>query len=215
MTCSARSFSSASRSARRRPSSAASTPRGRVPASGRVSTLSPSTRTSGSGERADERHVGRADVEHVRARVDGAEHAVEVEAVALVRGGEALREHDLEDVARGDVLLRAARTIAMNSSRLVCSLQRHLGRHAHRRRGAARPGPAREPRERGVDARDAPSSYASSGSPPGRTGAMTCMTRRAWSNATTIVGEHEHRVRARPSSSTSWRGTFSKPDATS
>ena len=50
ITCSARSFSSASRSAAISRSSSASPPRGRVPAIGRVETLRPVTVTSGSGE---------------------------------------------------------------------------------------------------------------------------------------------------------------------
>ena len=50
MTCSARSFSSASSSAAMRSSSSRSPPRGRVPAIGRVETWSPETVSSGSGE---------------------------------------------------------------------------------------------------------------------------------------------------------------------
>ena len=50
ITCSARSFSSASRPSAISASSAASAPRGRVPAIGRVETWRPVTVSSGSGE---------------------------------------------------------------------------------------------------------------------------------------------------------------------
>ena len=59
------------------------------------------------GARADERHVAGADVEHVRGGIHGPKDAVEVQPVSLVRRRVALREHDLEDVARHDVLLGA------------------------------------------------------------------------------------------------------------
>ena len=81
------------------------------------------------GARADERHVARAQVEHVRARVHGAKHAVEVETVAVVRCREALREHDLEDVAGRDVLLGA---LDLRQEVLAgrVGLERHLAGHA-------------------------------------------------------------------------------------
>ena len=47
-----------------------------------------------------------ADEVHVRARVHLPEHPVDVERVGLQVEVETLREHDLEDVARKDVLLR-------------------------------------------------------------------------------------------------------------
>ena len=50
ITCSARSFSSASRPSAITASSAASPPRGRVPATGRVEAWRPATVSSGSGE---------------------------------------------------------------------------------------------------------------------------------------------------------------------
>ena len=50
MTCSARSFSSASSSSAMRASSSSVAPRGRVPATGRVATWRPCTVSTGSGE---------------------------------------------------------------------------------------------------------------------------------------------------------------------
>ena len=107
------------------------TPRGRVPGERAREHLVALHAHERLGARADERHVAGADVEHVRARVHGAQHAVEVQPVALVRRREALREHDLEDVARRDVLLGALAPAAMNSLARRVRLQRH--RHAQRR----------------------------------------------------------------------------------
>ncbi len=58
------------------------------------------------GRRADERHLRVAHEVHVRRRVHLAQHAVDVERIDRVVEIEALREHDLEDVAREDVLAR-------------------------------------------------------------------------------------------------------------
>ena len=111
MTCSARSFGSARSSASRRASSSGVAPRGRVPAMGRTVTRapgSPSTRTSTSGEAPVTCAVAEVELEHVRRRVDHAQRAVDVERIgAGARRLEALREHDLEDVAGEDVLLGA------------------------------------------------------------------------------------------------------------
>ena len=57
------------------------------------------------GRRADDRHLGVAHEVHVRARVHLPQHAVHVEGLGLEVEVEALREHDLEDVAGEDVLL--------------------------------------------------------------------------------------------------------------
>ena len=56
------------------------------------------------GRRADEGHLGRAHEVHVRARVDLAQHPVDVERVGVEVEVEALGQHDLEDVAGEDVL---------------------------------------------------------------------------------------------------------------
>ena len=91
------------------------------------------------GARAHERHVARADVEHVRRRVHRAQHAVEVEPVALVGCRVALREHDLEDVAGRDVLLGGLDLVDELLARGV-RLHRHRSRHAvGTELGAARP----------------------------------------------------------------------------
>ena len=58
------------------------------------------------GRGADQRRLGMAHEVHVRRRVHLAQHAVDVERVDGVHDVVALREHDLEDVAREDVLAR-------------------------------------------------------------------------------------------------------------
>ena len=92
-------------SASSRRSSSSVEPRRRVPAIGREITRPSSSWTIGSGDGADDRHASLAEEEHVRARVHLAEHAVHVERVAAEVEIEALRQHDLEGVARADVLL--------------------------------------------------------------------------------------------------------------
>ena len=57
------------------------------------------------GRRADDRDLGVAQEVHVRAGVHLAQHAVHVERVGVEVEVEALRQHDLEDVAGQDVLL--------------------------------------------------------------------------------------------------------------
>ena len=104
ITCSARSFSSASSSSAIALSSSTVAPRGRVPAIGRVDTLRPETVSSGSGRGAHELEVLEVEEVHVGRRVDRAQAAVDRER--LGRGGRrpALRRHDLEGVAGVDVL---------------------------------------------------------------------------------------------------------------
>ena len=111
MRCSARSFSSASSSASSAVSSSGVVPRRRVPASGRIVTLSPSARARGArGSRAsaDELEVVHVEVVHVRRRVQRAQRAVQRQR----RLGEALAhplaELHLHHVAGGDVLLGCA-----------------------------------------------------------------------------------------------------------
>ena len=58
------------------------------------------------GRRADDGQLVAAHEVHVRARVDLAQHSVDVERIGVELELEALREHDLEDVAGEDVLLR-------------------------------------------------------------------------------------------------------------
>ncbi len=109
ITCSERSFGSASSSLRdgARPPRR-SRPRGRVPAIGRTCTTPSSTRTSVSGLAPAIVDLGEAEEVHVRRRVEHAHRAVDIERIGRARGRtEALRENDLEDVARADVLLGA------------------------------------------------------------------------------------------------------------
>ena len=56
--------------------------------------------------RADEREVAEVEMEQERRRVEAAQRAVERERRQRERRREALRQHDLEDVAGADVLLR-------------------------------------------------------------------------------------------------------------
>ena len=59
------------------------------------------------GRRADQRHPGALEVEHVRRGVHEPQHAVEREWVALEALLEALAEHGLEDLALGDLVPQA------------------------------------------------------------------------------------------------------------
>ena len=83
-------------------------PRGRVPAIGCVSACRPSTRTSISGDEPTIDTLAHADEVHVRRRIHVAQRAIDGERVGVDVGLEALRQHDLVDVARGDVLLGRA-----------------------------------------------------------------------------------------------------------
>ena len=107
ITCSARSFGSASSSAASASSSSGVLPRGRVPAIGRSVTLSPSRRTRISGRRADHVEILEVEVEHVRRRIERAQRAVERQRVGANGLRQALRQHHLHHVAVGDVFLGA------------------------------------------------------------------------------------------------------------
>ena len=61
------------------------------------------------GARADEREVAEIEVEEERRGIGAAQRAIERERRQRERRREALRQHDLEDVAGGDVLLRPLR----------------------------------------------------------------------------------------------------------
>ena len=60
------------------------------------------------GRRADDRPAADAEEVHVRRRVDVPQRAIDRERVGVERRLEPLRQHDLVDVAGGDVLLRRA-----------------------------------------------------------------------------------------------------------
>ena len=108
ITCSARSFSLRLSSSASRTSSSSFRPRGRVPAIGCVSTRRPSTRTSISGDDPTiERPPTRRKV-HVRRRIHVAKGAVDRERIGGERRLESLRQHDLIDVAGGNVFLGRA-----------------------------------------------------------------------------------------------------------
>ena len=105
ITCSARSFSSASSSSAIRASSAASPPRGRVPAIGRVEAWRPVTVSSGSGEAPATWKSRKSRKYMYGRRVDHPQAAVDRERVER-RGRRVQRwdGHDLERVAGVDVL---------------------------------------------------------------------------------------------------------------
>ena len=104
MTCSARSFSSASSSSAIARSSSASPPRGRVPAIGRVVARPPGDGHERLRRRADDLEVLEVEEVHVRRGVDRAQPAVDRERVDGHLRGPALGRDHLEGVARVDVL---------------------------------------------------------------------------------------------------------------
>ena len=104
MTCSARSFSSASSSSAIARSSSASPPRGRVPAIGRVVARPPRDGHERLRRRADDLEVLEVEEVHVRRGVDRAQAAVDRERVDGHLRGPALGGDHLEGVARVDVL---------------------------------------------------------------------------------------------------------------
>jgi hypothetical protein len=81
-------------------------PRQCVPAIGRT-VITPSSRRTMTSATPPPRTRRRARGGRGTARVDRAQAAVDVERLRRGRAGEALREHDLDDVARADVVARA------------------------------------------------------------------------------------------------------------
>ena len=122
---------------------------------------------------AHERDVAELQEEEVRRRVDAPQRPVELDGRRRGRAGRALRDHDLEDVALADVLLRAldaaevlvARRLALERParrRAAGQRRRRAGRARLRRRAAARrrrargrSGAGRRGRGRGSPARPA------------------------------------------------------------
>ena len=138
------------------------------------------------GRTADDGHLGVADEVHVRARVDLAQAAVHVERLGVELQVEALRQHDLEDVAGEDVLAGHGDHVG---EALLGDGARDLGqrfgvvradrRPARRARGRRRPASARPGRRRRRTARRDPSDAS------GGTNALASSTTRwrQWSNA--------------------------------
>ena len=146
MTCSARSFSSARRSSDEAPVlgvvGAAPARAGDRAASRRVLALHGDQRL---GAGAAEGEVVEGDVVHVRARVHGAQAAVDGERRHVDGRAEALAEHDLEGVAGVDVLadaLDAGLVLRRASSRRSTGRGRRAGRAPPPRAASARPLPA-------------------------------------------------------------------------
>ena len=90
------------------------------------------------GRAAHEREVAELEEEEVRRRVDAAQRPVELDRRRRRRAGRALRDHDLEDVALADVLLRA-----LDAAEVLLARRLALERTARRRaagQGRRRPG---------------------------------------------------------------------------
>ena len=74
--------------------------------------------------RADDRHAAHPDEIHVGRRIDVPQRAVDGERIGVDVGLEALRQHDLVDVAGGDVLLRRAHLLLELLARVVRAQRR-------------------------------------------------------------------------------------------
>ena len=144
MTCSARSFSSWRRSFSRSSSSSSVAPRHRVPAIGWVVAFPSRTVTRASGldptmSKGSPAAVCQPEEVHVGARVGRAQHPVDVERVGRAVGLEPLRDHDLERLARPDLLLGGLDG-GVVLGRAASAQEVRLGRPVHRDRGRGRRG---------------------------------------------------------------------------
>ena len=164
ITCSARSFGSASSSAASAVSSSGVAPRGRVPAIGCMQRPAPGHLDVRLGRGPDHGQPVEAQQVHVRRRVGGAQGAVDVERVGVGGDLEPLAGHHLEDVAGADVLLGPAHRVliahrpgcgpgnrppAGGSSSVRCARPAWPGRPSSHRAGRPRrrtPPPGRPPR---------------------------------------------------------------------
>ena len=113
-------------------------PRGRVPAIGRIGDLAVADADEDLGARADQREAGQVEMIEEGRGVDAAQRAVELERRQREGRGEALREHDLEDVAGDDVVLARARPSPRSVRGRARACRRGSGSvGADRRRAAA------------------------------------------------------------------------------
>ena len=76
--------------------------------------------------RADDREIAEVEEEQERRGIDAAQRAVEREGRQRERRLEALRQHDLENVAGRDVVLGARSTMALNSAGVVLEVGKTL-----------------------------------------------------------------------------------------
>ena len=109
MTCSAFSLGSARSSVSSARSSAASRPRRRVPAIGRICACPRPSLTSASGDEPTTHAIAELAEVHVRRRIQQPERAIRLERIEIAAAREADRQHELIDVAGRDVLLACAR----------------------------------------------------------------------------------------------------------
>ena len=87
---------------------------------------------------ADEREIPELEQEEIRRRVDAPQRAVELDGRGRRRAGRALRDHDLEDVALADVLLRtldAAEVLVARRLALERTARRRAAGQGRRRAG--------------------------------------------------------------------------------
>ena len=186
--CSARSFGSASSSASSALSSCGVAPRGRVPAMradrhGAVARLDQDFRArSGDGE------VAEVEKEQIRRRVDPAQRAVERERRQRERRLEALRQHHLEDVAGGDVLLGAQHHAPRIRPAWCWSAARRRAGPVDVRRAPCRAAGRAHRRPRRAARPRAPARPVAETPASGRTGVTTVIVSFTASNTITMVG---------------------------
>ena len=130
---------------RSRASSAASAPRGRVPAIGRVETWRPVTVSSGSGAGAGDLEVLEVQEVHVRARVDDAQAAVDRERVDVDLAPTSAATGTTWKASPAWTYSTIRATIASNCSRGHVRLERRHGARRGRVSGRGT-GPASSPR---------------------------------------------------------------------
>jgi hypothetical protein len=112
-------------------------PRSRDGAEGHDLTLNPHERF---GRRSGELKVAAVKIEEIRRWVDSPQAPVDAERIARERRGEALREHNLEDVARGNVLLALAHRVFVGGTGKVRARPSDAGRCRRPGHGARKPG---------------------------------------------------------------------------
>ena len=123
MRCSARSLGSANSSSARAGVLLGVCPRGRVPAIGWLTARPPVDRDEGLGAGPDDVEAVEAQQVHVRARVGGAQHPVDVQRRDVGGDLEALADHDLERLPGPDRLLRALHPLR-RAARCCCAAGR-------------------------------------------------------------------------------------------
>ena len=169
IVCSARSFSDES-SAAASPSPGSDRPRDRVQLGAAAGALDDRLRRA-----AHERDVAELEEEEVRRRVDAPQRAVQLDCRRRGRARRSLRDHDLEDVAFADVLLRP-----LDAAEVLLARRLALERAARRRcRGAtAAMRPRARSRRRAAARRRRARGRSATGRPGRARGSRACPARR-------------------------------------